>query len=221
MFLSFFDLQWAMIRIVRDLLEFSKSWEVHQKDLVNDSFLHFMVADWWSTLREADAVIASGADASPQLHACRAEALLKLHRLENAELSLSNARKSESSSLGSQSKLFRMLSEVYLLVFQSQLELALGRDELVPVAIIYLNLRDLLKLVRLTGKISGLIFQMQFYNAIEQLAGTNSGSGRNQWVIAIKLSVFSQIILKPFFGRLPQMPRGQIYPQIIIRDMFP
>ncbi|PHU07431.1 TPR repeat-containing thioredoxin TTL2 [Capsicum chinense] len=87
------------------------------------------VADWWSTLREADAAIASGADASPQLHACRAEALLKLHRLEDAESSLSNARKFESSSLGSQSKLFGMLSEAYLLVVQSQLELALGRCE--------------------------------------------------------------------------------------------
>ncbi|KAK4344053.1 hypothetical protein RND71_037147 [Anisodus tanguticus] len=87
------------------------------------------VADWRSTLREADAAIASGADASPQLLACRAEALLKLHRLEDAELSLSNARKSESSTLGSQSKLFGMLSEVYLLFVQSQLELALGRFE--------------------------------------------------------------------------------------------
>ncbi|XP_055801301.1 TPR repeat-containing thioredoxin TTL1-like [Solanum dulcamara] len=87
------------------------------------------VADWWSTLREADAAIASGADASPQLHACRAEALLKLHQLGDAELSLSNARKSESSILGSQSKIFGMLSEAYLLFVQSQLELALGRCE--------------------------------------------------------------------------------------------
>lgn len=87
------------------------------------------VADWWSTLREADAAIASGADASPQLHACRAEALLKLHRLEDAELSLSNARKSESSTSGSQSNMFGMLSEAYLLFVQSQLELALGRCE--------------------------------------------------------------------------------------------
>lgn len=62
-----------------------------------------------------------------QLHACRAEALLKLHQLGDAELSLSNARKSESSILGSQSKIFGMLSEAYLLFVQSQLELALGR----------------------------------------------------------------------------------------------
>ncbi|CAN4075585.1 unnamed protein product [Withania somnifera] len=87
------------------------------------------VADWWSTLREADAAIASGADASPQLHACRAESLLKLHRLEDAELSLSHARKSDSSTLGSQSKMFGMLSEAYLLFVQSQLELASGRCE--------------------------------------------------------------------------------------------
>ncbi|XP_060209263.1 TPR repeat-containing thioredoxin TTL1-like [Lycium barbarum] len=87
------------------------------------------VADWWSTLREADAAIAFGADASPQLLACRAEALLKLHRLEDAELSLSNAHKLESSTLGSQSKNFGMLSEAYLLFVQSQLEMALGRFE--------------------------------------------------------------------------------------------
>nr|XP_016443778.1 PREDICTED: TPR repeat-containing thioredoxin TTL1-like [Nicotiana tabacum] len=85
------------------------------------------VGDWWSTLREADAAIASGADASPQLFACRAEALLKLHRLQDAELSLSNARKSESSTVGSQSKIFGMLSEAYILFVQSQMELALGR----------------------------------------------------------------------------------------------
>lgn len=62
-----------------------------------------------------------------QLFACRAEALLKLHRLQDAELSLSNARKSESSTVGSQSKIFGMLSEAYILFVQSQMELALGR----------------------------------------------------------------------------------------------
>ncbi|KAJ6724536.1 hypothetical protein OIU85_022455, partial [Salix viminalis] len=47
------------------------------------------VNDWNGTLREAEASIAAGADYCPQLFMCRAEALLKLHQLEDSELSLS------------------------------------------------------------------------------------------------------------------------------------
>lgn len=84
------------------------------------------VGDWTSTLREANAAIASGADASPQLFACRAEALLKLHQVEDAELSLSITRKHEPSTGSSQSKFFGMLSEAYVFFVQAQIDLALG-----------------------------------------------------------------------------------------------
>ncbi|KAK4355369.1 hypothetical protein RND71_024340 [Anisodus tanguticus] len=85
------------------------------------------VGDWTSTLREANAAIASGADASPQLFACRAEALLKLHQVEDAELGLSTTRKHETSTSSSQSKIFGMVSEAYVFFVQAQIDLAFGR----------------------------------------------------------------------------------------------
>lgn len=88
------------------------------------------VGDWTRTLREVNAAIASGADASPQLFACRAEALLKLHQVEDAELSLSITRKHEPSTGGSpESKIFGMLSEAYVFFVQAQIDLAMGRFE--------------------------------------------------------------------------------------------
>ncbi|KAF3662130.1 TPR repeat-containing thioredoxin TTL4 [Capsicum annuum] len=87
------------------------------------------VGDWTSTLREANAAIASGADASPQLFACRAEALLKLHLAEDAELSLSTSRKHEPSTGSSHSKIFGMRSEAYMFFVQAQIDLAMGRFE--------------------------------------------------------------------------------------------
>lgn len=80
-------------------------------------------------LREVNAAIASGADASPQLFACRAEALLKLHQVEDAELSLSITRKHELSAGSPQSKFFGMLSEAYVFFVQAQIDLAMGRFE--------------------------------------------------------------------------------------------
>ncbi|PIN16562.1 Thioredoxin [Handroanthus impetiginosus] len=86
------------------------------------------VGDWRSTLREVDAAIVSGADASPQLCACRAEALLKLHQLDEAFAALSNIPKSEQY-IGprSSTKIFGMLSEAYLLFIRTQIELSQGR----------------------------------------------------------------------------------------------
>ncbi|XP_047963730.1 TPR repeat-containing thioredoxin TTL1-like [Salvia hispanica] len=86
--------------------------------------------DWRSTLREVEAAIASGADSSPQLCACRAEALLKLHQLDDAFLaSPSIYNSAPSTHLHSQSKIFGMLFEAYLYFVRSQIELAKGRFE--------------------------------------------------------------------------------------------
>ncbi|XP_042019384.1 TPR repeat-containing thioredoxin TTL1-like [Salvia splendens] len=86
--------------------------------------------DWRSTLREVEAAIASGADSSPQLCACRAEALLKLHQLDDAFLaSPSIYNSAPSTHLHSQSKIFGMLFEAYLYFVRSQIELARGRFE--------------------------------------------------------------------------------------------
>ncbi|XP_022862801.1 TPR repeat-containing thioredoxin TTL1-like [Olea europaea var. sylvestris] len=88
------------------------------------------VGDWRCTLREVDAAIASGADASPQLCACRAEALLKLHQLNDAYLALSNIPELEShTTYPSQLKVFGMHPEAYLFFVQAQIELSMGKFE--------------------------------------------------------------------------------------------
>lgn len=86
--------------------------------------------NWKSVLREADAAIAAGADSSPQMYACKAEAFLKLHQLEEANASLSNVPKSEmSDSSISQPKFFGMISLAYLFFVRAQVEMAFGRFE--------------------------------------------------------------------------------------------
>lgn len=63
-----------------------------------------------------------------QLIACKAEALLKLHQVEEAESILSNIPKLENyPPCCSQTKVFGMLAEVYLLYVRAQVEMALGR----------------------------------------------------------------------------------------------
>ncbi|GFP79615.1 tpr repeat-containing thioredoxin ttl1 [Phtheirospermum japonicum] len=116
------------------------------------------VGDWQSTLREVDAAIASGADASPQLWACRAEALLKLHQLDDAFLTLSNVPTSTISH--SQTKIFGMLLEAYLYFVRTQIELAQGRFDSALTAIEKsgeidprnVEISILLKNVRLVGR---------------------------------------------------------------------
>ncbi|VFQ98706.1 unnamed protein product [Cuscuta campestris] len=88
--------------------------------------------DWRGMLREADAAIASGADASPQLFSCRAESLLKLSQLDDASSSLSKVPQMKflpTTSSSYSSKFFEMLSEAYLYFVRAQVELALGRFE--------------------------------------------------------------------------------------------
>ncbi|KAK9284527.1 hypothetical protein L1049_023702 [Liquidambar formosana] len=88
------------------------------------------IGDWKSALRECDAAITAGAESSPQLNACRAEALLKLHHLEDADYSLSNIPKIEPYSPSmSQTKFFGMLAEAYVLYVRAEVEMALGRFE--------------------------------------------------------------------------------------------
>ncbi|KAL1563773.1 TPR repeat-containing thioredoxin TTL1-like [Salvia divinorum] len=86
------------------------------------------LGDWRGTLCEVDAAIAAGADASPQLCACRAEALLKLHQLDDAFSAQSNITMTEASiSLNPPLKIFGMLLEAYLFFVRTQVELAKGR----------------------------------------------------------------------------------------------
>ncbi|KAL9322389.1 hypothetical protein ACSQ67_010442 [Phaseolus vulgaris] len=91
--------------------------------------------DWKRVLRESEAAIAVGADFSPQIFACKAEAYLKLHQLEDAESSLLNIPKFEGFPAAcSQTKFFGMVGEAYVPFVSAQVEMALGRFENAVVA---------------------------------------------------------------------------------------
>ncbi|KAI0515929.1 hypothetical protein KFK09_008600 [Dendrobium nobile] len=88
------------------------------------------LGDWKSALREADSVTAAGADSSLFINALRAEALLRLHHLVEADSTLSNAFKYEIGwSLSFHSKFLGMLSNSYVYFVWAQVEMALGRFE--------------------------------------------------------------------------------------------
>lgn len=87
------------------------------------------IGDWKTALREADAAIAAGADSSQLLLALRSEALLRLHKLEDAESTLASLLKLDGalpSSLTA-AKLSGMLAESYVHIVRAQVDMALGR----------------------------------------------------------------------------------------------
>ncbi|XVE86368.1 hypothetical protein DITRI_Ditri18aG0029500 [Diplodiscus trichospermus] len=87
------------------------------------------IGDWRSALRKTDAAIAVGADSSPQLLASKAEALLKLHQIEDADSCLSSIPKLEQYTPSLKIRFFGMVAEAYALFVQAQVEMALGRFE--------------------------------------------------------------------------------------------
>ncbi|KAJ4729670.1 TPR repeat-containing thioredoxin TTL1-like [Melia azedarach] len=106
-------------------LQKMQSFEKH----LNRSAESRKIGDWKSVLREMDAAIAIGADSSPQLLACKAEAHLKLHQIEEADSCLSNMPKFEHHAPPLQVKFFGMVAEAYVLYVRAQVEMALGRFE--------------------------------------------------------------------------------------------
>ncbi|KAM3343364.1 TPR repeat-containing thioredoxin TTL1 [Capsicum galapagoense] len=87
------------------------------------------LGDWKTTLKEAEAATFSGAVASPQLFACRAEAHLKLHQLGDAEMCVSEVHKHELLAAARELNFFGMFSEAYILSVQAQIHMAFGRFE--------------------------------------------------------------------------------------------
>ncbi|KAL7585242.1 hypothetical protein Lser_V15G45407 [Lactuca serriola] len=89
------------------------------------------VCDWGNVLNECDAAIDSGADSCLQLFACKAEALLKVHRLYDADVSMSYVATFEGSCSLScpQINFFGMHPEAYLLFVRAQIDMAMGRFE--------------------------------------------------------------------------------------------
>ncbi|KAJ3670899.1 hypothetical protein LUZ60_008325 [Juncus effusus] len=87
------------------------------------------IGDWKSALREADATVTAGADSSNLIFALRAEALLRLHKLVEADSTISSSPKPESFSSSSPVKIFGMLSDCYVYIVRAQVDMALGRFE--------------------------------------------------------------------------------------------
>uniref|UniRef100_A0A1J3HR26 TPR repeat-containing thioredoxin TTL1 n=1 Tax=Noccaea caerulescens TaxID=107243 RepID=A0A1J3HR26_NOCCA len=88
------------------------------------------LGDWKTVLMEVDAAIVSGADFSPHLGMCKVEALLKLHRLEDAQSKLLEVPKVEPFPVScSQARFAGMVCEAYTYFVKAQIEMALGRFE--------------------------------------------------------------------------------------------
>ncbi|XP_047060595.1 TPR repeat-containing thioredoxin TTL1-like [Lolium rigidum] len=84
--------------------------------------------DWKSVLRECDAAIAAGADSSALLFASRAEALLRLNQLDEADMAISSASKLDYySSCASDTKFCGFFANAYLYYAHAQVDIALGR----------------------------------------------------------------------------------------------
>ncbi|ESQ44220.1 hypothetical protein EUTSA_v10005818mg [Eutrema salsugineum] len=89
------------------------------------------IGDWKAVIVEIDAAIANGADSSPQLIACKAEAFLRLHQIKESDLCLSNIQRLDHHHHHTlpQAKLFGMIRDAYVLCVQAQVDMALGRFE--------------------------------------------------------------------------------------------
>ncbi|KAL0866973.1 hypothetical protein Bca101_046091 [Brassica carinata] len=91
------------------------------------------IGDWRTVVAEVDAAIANGADSSPQLVACKAEALLRLHRIKDLDLCISSIQRVDHHHHHHHTqppeKLFGMVCDAYVLCVQAQVDMALGRFE--------------------------------------------------------------------------------------------
>ncbi|KAJ1264310.1 hypothetical protein BS78_09G253900 [Paspalum vaginatum] len=86
------------------------------------------IRDWKCTLREADAAIANGANSSQLLLALRSEALLRLHKLEEADSTITRLLKLHSASLHLMpTKISGMTADAYVHIVQAQVNMAFGR----------------------------------------------------------------------------------------------
>lgn len=91
------------------------------------------IEDWKSVLRDSDAAIVAGADSSPQVFSSKAEALLKLNRLDEADAVLTIADKA--ASVASSTRFHGIIGDAYVLMVRTQVDMALGRfDNAVPAA---------------------------------------------------------------------------------------
>ncbi|KAG6488073.1 hypothetical protein ZIOFF_056831 [Zingiber officinale] len=87
------------------------------------------IGDWKAALREADAAIAAGADTSMLFVAMRAESLLNLLKLDEADSTFTRSQVEDSIHVLPATKIFGMLSYSYFYIVKAQVDMALGRFE--------------------------------------------------------------------------------------------
>lgn len=85
------------------------------------------IGDWKGVLRESDAAIVAGAESSPQVYASKAEALLKIHKLDEADAVLMCADKADG--ISTPIRFHGIVGDSYVLLVRAQVDMALGRFE--------------------------------------------------------------------------------------------
>ncbi|KAF0924638.1 hypothetical protein E2562_010238 [Oryza meyeriana var. granulata] len=106
--------------------------ELHKLEAVEKHLGRFVdarkIGNWKSALRECNAAITAGADSCAMLFASRAEALLQINQLDEADLAISKASKLDCSSLCSQDMMFcGFQANSYLYYVHAQVDIAFGR----------------------------------------------------------------------------------------------
>ncbi|KAL8249243.1 hypothetical protein R6Q59_006111 [Mikania micrantha] len=88
------------------------------------------ISDWKGVLRECEAAMLTGAVSSPQIIACKAEAFLKLHQLDDADSIFVELPKIEPfPTTCSKVKFFGMYCEAYVFYIRAHVDMAFGRFE--------------------------------------------------------------------------------------------
>ncbi|KAF5756445.1 putative tetratricopeptide-like helical domain superfamily, acetyltransferase A, auxiliary subunit [Helianthus annuus] len=88
------------------------------------------IGDWKGVLRECEAAMLTGAVSSPQIIACKAEAFLKLHQLEDVDSILVELPKVEPfPATCTKVKFFGMYCEAYVFYVRARVDMAFGRFE--------------------------------------------------------------------------------------------
>nr|DAD40316.1 TPA_asm: hypothetical protein HUJ06_014639 [Nelumbo nucifera] len=82
--------------------------------------------EWKMLLKETECTLSCGADSAPQVLASKAEALLKLHRHEDADTTLTNGLASD---MDAYTKFYGPDDSAYLLLIRAQVDMAAGRFE--------------------------------------------------------------------------------------------
>ncbi|XP_020254377.1 inactive TPR repeat-containing thioredoxin TTL3-like, partial [Asparagus officinalis] len=82
--------------------------------------------DWHSVVKETQLAVSSGADSSPQVFSFKAEALLMLHKHEEAETALNSAPRFD---IDASTKLFGAMKSAFTLMVRAQVDMTAGRFE--------------------------------------------------------------------------------------------